>query len=293
MVDGNMTGLVAAAFAAGMVATVNPCGFAMLPAYLGYILGDRGSGRGSALVVGGAVSSGFVAVFVVSGVLVASGLRAIVTWIPWMALVVGIGLVVAGIAGLRGTYLFARLPGVRRTTRDRSLKGLIGFGASYGLASLSCTLPIFLSLVAGTVATGSVAESALVFTAYGLGMSLVVIALTLTVAAGRGRLAAAIRPLAARLNTVSGWVMIVAGLFIVWYWATVLIGGAASLGVNPVARFVENVASDIANFVAANPVLVGVGTLALAGAGWFVISRWTRPAEVEPEHGTRLRQSRG
>ena len=30
---------LALAFTAGMVATVNPCGFAMLPAYLSYFLG--------------------------------------------------------------------------------------------------------------------------------------------------------------------------------------------------------------------------------------------------------------
>ena len=32
-------GLFAYAFTTGMLATVNPCGFAMLPAYLSYFLG--------------------------------------------------------------------------------------------------------------------------------------------------------------------------------------------------------------------------------------------------------------
>ena len=35
---------LALAFAAGLVATVNPCGFAMLPAYLSYFMG-RGSSK--------------------------------------------------------------------------------------------------------------------------------------------------------------------------------------------------------------------------------------------------------
>lgn len=286
-----MTGLIAAAFAAGMVATVNPCGFAMLPAYLGFILGDRGSGRGSALVVGASVSTGFVAVFVVSGVLIASGLRAIVSWIPWMALVVGVGLATAGVASLGGKYLFVRLPGVKRSTRDRSVNGLLVFGASYGLASLSCTLPIFLSLIAGTVATGSFGESVFVFGAYGLGMSLVVIVLTLIVAAGRDRLLGSIRPLSARLNIISAWVMIVAGTFIVWYWATVLIGGASNLGANPVIRFVENLAADVANLVAANPILAGAGALAVGGALWVVSHSVTKPTEAEPDQAARLGRS--
>lgn len=265
-----MTGLAAAAFAAGMVATVNPCGFAMLPAYLGFILDDRGSNRRSALIVGAAVSAGFVAVFAFSGVLIASGLRAIVNWIPWMALLVGAGLIAAGIATLRGKYLFSRLPGVKRTTRDRSLQGLVGFGASFGIASLSCTLPIFLSLVAGTLATASQIESLLVFTTYGLGMSLVVIVLTMVVAAGRDRLVAKIRPLSPRLNTISGWIMIVAGVFVLWYWITVLAGGASDLGSNPVVRVIEEFTANIANVVAAGPIMVGVGALVLGLALWFV-----------------------
>ena len=34
-----MTAALTLAFSAGMVATLNPCGFAMLPAYLSYFMG--------------------------------------------------------------------------------------------------------------------------------------------------------------------------------------------------------------------------------------------------------------
>jgi cytochrome c-type biogenesis protein len=265
-----VTGLIAASFAAGMVATVNPCGFAMLPAYLGLIIGERGSGRWPALLIGAAVSSGFVIVFVVSGVLIGSGLRAIVTWIPWMALAVGVGLVAAGAAELRGAHLFARIPGVRRSSRNRSFLGLVGFGASYGVASLSCTLPIFLILIAGTIATGTVGESIAVFAAYGAGMSLVVIVLTLALTAGRDGALRAFRPVAARLGTISGWVMVIAGAFIVWYWATVLTQGAADLGANPAIRIIENLTADVAGFVSAEPTLAVVGAVGLGLTLWIV-----------------------
>lgn len=257
-----------------MVATVNPCGFAMLPAYLGLIVGDREGRRGSALLVGVAVSVGFVAVFLIAGLLVGSGLRVVVSWIPWLAGVVGLGLIAAGIAELRGVHAFARFPGVKRASRDRSLLGLVGFGASYGVASLSCTLPIFLSLVAGTVATGSLGESIAVFAVYGAGMSLVVIVLTLTLAAGRDQILRRVRPMAARLGTISGWIMIIAGAFIVWYWATVLVGGAAELGSNPITRFIESLTADIAGFVSANSLLTALGVLMFGSVAWRLI----RPA---------------
>ena len=57
------------AFAAGMVSTVNPCGFAMLPAYLGLYIGSNDAKMvastavqklAQALLVGLVVTSGFV-----------------------------------------------------------------------------------------------------------------------------------------------------------------------------------------------------------------------------------------
>ena len=65
---------ISLSFARGMLAAVNPCGFVLLPTYLLYFLGisntngvvQRGS-LGRAFAVGGAVSSGFLVVFVVIG----------------------------------------------------------------------------------------------------------------------------------------------------------------------------------------------------------------------------------
>lgn len=268
-----MTALLAAAFAAGMVATVNPCGFAMLPAYLGLFIGDKGPSRGSALIVGGAVSIGFVAVFVVAGLLVATGVRAVIGWIPWLAAVVGVGLIVVGVAELRGIHVFSRLPGVRRAPRDGSFLGLVGFGASYGIASLSCTLPIFLSLIAGAVAGRSFVESLSVFIAYGAGMSLVVIVLTVALAVGRDRVLRTIRPLAAHLGTISGWVLILAGGFIVWYWATVLASGGTTLGANPVVRIIERLTAGATGLVAADPLLAAIAIAGLGIVGWLLARR--------------------
>ena len=65
-----MTGsAVSFAFVAGTVATVNPCGFALLPAYLARRVGAEDGSRRSvdavsrALVVGGVTTAGFMLVF--------------------------------------------------------------------------------------------------------------------------------------------------------------------------------------------------------------------------------------
>lgn len=101
---------LALAFSAGMVATVNPCGFALLPAYLTYFLGldpagsdattDSADARRAnpspvlrALVVSAAVTAGFLVVFGVMGLAWSSVSSVIGRRLPWFTLVIGIGLV--------------------------------------------------------------------------------------------------------------------------------------------------------------------------------------------------------
>ncbi len=86
------------AFGAGMVAAVNPCGFAMLPAYLSLYLGSREAGFGKrpalgrvfrAVLIGGVVSMGFVLLFSMAGVIVAAGGSVIMEAMPWFGVVIG------------------------------------------------------------------------------------------------------------------------------------------------------------------------------------------------------------
>ena len=260
-----MTALLSAAFAAGMVSTVNPCGFAMLPAYLGYFLGEGpGRTRRHVGLVAGAVSSGFLVVFTAAGLLVGVGVRAVVTAIPWLALAVGIGLVVVGVAQLLGTRLLPYLPGPGRARQDLSLRGMFVFGVSYAVASLSCTLPIFLSLVGGVVAARTLPEAMLAFVAYGLGMATVVSGITAFVAVGRRSVIERVRPLARRMDAIAGWTMTIAGSFIVWYWATVLTSGAVALSAHRAVRWIDQASAWVTGIVGRNAIPVAVVLLVSA-----------------------------
>src|SRR5918911_5268793 len=86
------------AFAAGMVAAVNPCGFAMLPAYLSLYLGTEESGFSErsaasralrALAVGCVVSSGFVALFGLAGAVISAGGTVLIGAMPVLGVLVG------------------------------------------------------------------------------------------------------------------------------------------------------------------------------------------------------------
>ncbi|CAN5790542.1 hypothetical protein BH23ACT5_BH23ACT5_22310 [soil metagenome] len=254
-----MTTLLIAAFAAGMVSTFNPCGFAMLPAYLGIFLGEGSHRRLTRIgTVAFSVAGGFLVVFTVAGVLIGIGIRAVVGALPWMALVVGLGLVVFGVAQLLGKRLLPYLRGPGRVRKSGSPAGMFVFGVSYAVASLSCTLPIFLSLVTGAIASGSLGQAVLTFVAYGGGMAVVVVGLTLAVAGGRRAIVDRMRPLASRLDQISGWIMLVAGGFIVWYWATILSSGAVALGSNRLVRLVDEWSSAVTRFIASRPLVIGL-----------------------------------
>jgi cytochrome c biogenesis protein CcdA len=286
-----MTALLATAFTAGLVSTVNPCGFAMLPAYLGYFIGlddqnvDRPAALRRALVIGGVVSAGFLVVFGITGAIIVAGLRSVATYIPWVALVVGVGLIILGVALLRGYYLNVRLPQVKSVRRERKYGAIFMFGVSYALASLSCTLPIFLSLVAGTFTQSSFFGGFAAFLAYGAGMSLVLLGITLAMALGKDSLVKRLRSASKHVNRISGVVLILAGGFIVWYWATVLLSGADALSANGPVRFIDNLSSSVTSAVAANPLVTVLVLLSVIGAGATIafVRRPTGEAEAEAD----------
>ena len=254
MLNGAGLGL---AFTAGLVATVNPCGFAMLPAYISYFMGsetDEPLSRPAALTrgfgVGAAVSLGFLAVFGLAGVLLTIGLQSLTDVLPWLALIIGVGLIILGIAVMRGFYLNARLPGIRGSTKERSLKSLFLFGVSYAVASLSCTLPVFLSLVPVTLSQQSLLGGVATFLAYGLGMSTVLIFLTLALSLGRTSIVQWMRSSARYVQTVSGAILVVAGVFITWYWSTILSRGATDAGTNGLVRWVDELSGTLTRLFA-------------------------------------------
>jgi cytochrome c-type biogenesis protein len=213
------------AFTAGMVATVNPCGFAMLPAYLSYFLGldDRSesprAGVLRALAVGLSVSAGFLAVFFLLSVPFAGLRRA--PWfgssLPWITVVVGLALAVLGAAMVRGFEPSVRLPRMSRGTGSRELPTMFVFGVSYAVSSLSCTIPLFIGLVAGSLTGADPAGGVAAFVAYGSGMALVLMALTLTMALARQGLVRALRRVLPYVNRIAGALLVLAGAYVAYF----------------------------------------------------------------------------
>lgn len=213
----------ARSFALGMVALINPCGFALLPAYLGFFLGldddDAGESRIVALnraqVVGLSLSLGFLAVFGILGLAFAGALTAIAPVLRYITLGMGLLLVVLGFAMLRGFQPMLRLPKLERGTGSRSAASMFVFGVSYAVASLSCTIGLFLSAVPtdGTSFAGRLGA----FMSYGLGMGLLATVLTLAVAFGKKGIVGNMRSILPKINLISAVVLVIVGAYVALY----------------------------------------------------------------------------
>ncbi len=250
------------AFAAGLVATVNPCGFAMLPAYLSYFMGlddddeFNNPGLGQALKVGAIVSVGFLVVFGTTGLLINAGVRSIIDWIPYVALAVGVLMIILGIAMLRGLEINIGFLKTGRGASARDNKSVFTFGVSYALASLSCTLPVFLSVVVGSLASASFVSGLATYVAYAAGMSVVLIALTIAVAMAKLGLVRRLRSALPYVQRVSAGFLIVAGAYITWFWFDDLSSDAGEQ--SQAAGIVDRWSATLTNWIGDNSELVGL-----------------------------------
>ena len=278
---------LAFAFSAGLFSTINPCGFAMLPAYLSYFLGveakaddtDARTGLIRALWTGGTVSAGFLLVFGVVGILLTAGLNGVQDVVPWVTIVIGAGLVVLGVAMLRGFQLALALPKLNKGGKERSARSMFLFGISYAVASLSCALPLFLVVVPQAVDVSSGIAS---FVAYAAGMTVVLVALTVSMAMARQGLLQWLRKAMRYVDKVAGVLLIVAGLYTMYFWIFDLTTDAGTdTGRGPIT-FVETLAADVQTWVNnQGPSRIGL-VLAVFVAG-VTIAVLARPAPPQQD----------
>lgn len=216
----------ALALAAGLLAAVNPCGFALLPAYLSFLVldedrdsaGGRGRAVGRALTLTGAMTVGFVAVFGAFGLLAAPAADVVARHLPWVSIAIGVILAVAGgwlLAGRQLPALGLKMAAGSQVTRRFGSMAL--FGASYAIASLGCTIGPFLAVVVAGFRTDSVAAGVGLFVAYAAGMALIVGAVALAVALTRVSLVQRLRRAAPLISRAAGVLLLLAGAYVAWY----------------------------------------------------------------------------
>ena len=248
--DQNLVGL---AFVAGMVAAFNPCGFAMLPAYLTLVIDPQGGSQltavGRALAATAAMALGFLAVFGSFGLLTVSVASTVQQYLPYVTLLIGVTLVGLGIWFLSGREL--RMPNLAggRWAPTARLGSMFGYGVGYAIASLSCTIGPFLAVTGSSLRSGSPAQGVLVYLAYAAGIALVVGVLAVAVALASSSMVDRMRTVLPYVSRISGVILIVVGLYVAYY------------GFYEIRLFTANGSAD-------DPVVAGAGRLQRALAGW-------------------------
>ncbi|MGB6108878.1 MAG: cytochrome c biogenesis CcdA family protein [Mycobacterium sp.] len=250
--DQNLVGL---AFVAGMVAAFNPCGFAMLPAYLTLVIDPQNNGQLTAvrraLAATASMALGFLVVFGSFGLLTVSVASTVQRYLPYVTLAIGAILFVMGIWLLSGREL--RVPnlvgGSGRWAPTARLGSMFGYGVGYAIASLSCTIGPFLAVTGTSLRRGSPAQGVLVYLAYAAGIALVVGVLAVAVALASSSMVDRMRAVLPYVNRVSGLILVVVGLYVGYY------------GLYEIRLFTAGGSAD-------DPVISAAGRLQRVLAGW-------------------------
>jgi cytochrome c biogenesis protein CcdA len=214
------------AFAAGMVASVNPCGALMLPSYVFFQLGADDEASVStaervlkALQLAIATTAGFVVIFGLVGVLVSVGGRWLTDFFPFAGLIVGLVMVGLGVWLLISHRSLGVLAASRvSVTPERSLANMFLFGIAYAISSLSCTLPIFLVVVGSALTAGGWTTSLAQFMGYALGMGAVMAAVSVGTSLFRRAVERWLRRLMPYVHRVSALFLVGAGIYLIYYW---------------------------------------------------------------------------
>jgi cytochrome c-type biogenesis protein len=136
------------AFVIGMASAVNPCGFALLPTYLGLYLVTSAVDRRAwsaqlrrALLVSLTMTASFVLLFGAAGLVLDVAGAMVGSLLPWLSIGLGVVLVLAGGRLIAGKTLSAQSAERLRdslgsASREVGLRGYAAYGLAFALNSL-------------------------------------------------------------------------------------------------------------------------------------------------------------
>ncbi len=222
--------LTSLAFSAGLVSFLNPCGFALLPVYITYYFKNEGLEKSNVfrkifagLMLGLIVSLGFIAVFSLIGILVNYIGRGILKYVGWFDLFIGMLLVTIGfiyLFNLNVKISLRNLTNFGEKLKSNKLKNKYAsfffYGIGFALASLGCTLPIFLLVVTNALKASGFFDSIIIFLIYAAGMSLFMISFSIAVALSKTIMERILMKFMPYINKLGSVVVIIAGAYLIY-----------------------------------------------------------------------------
>lgn len=233
------TFLVAFSFAAGAATFFSPCSVGLFPAYIGFFLSlEEGRGERRALTDGGSparrpvrkalsgvrlgliASLGFLLLFLAAGAFVSLvGVRFLGPYLRWISIGIGVAIIALGWLQWAGKGLGISLP--LKGPTNRTAFSIFAFGIGYALASLGCTLPVFLATLFASLAAAGPWGTMLVLAAYGAGMGLVMVVISASLAVSEEAAKTYVQRLVPLIKRASSLLLMLAGAVIVYFYAVV------------------------------------------------------------------------
>ncbi len=248
--------LFSLALLAGALAVFNPCGFVLLPAYLTSLIlsGDPGERKAAmylrAIRFSLGMTVGFVLVFGSFALVVAPVASSLQKFLPIITIILGIALVGLAIPLILGKVFFFKKLANPNIAPSKNWLSQVGYGLTFALISLSCTIGPFLGISAAAIGTRSPIKIISIFITYALGMGIIVLTLALFVAAANTKVFAAIRNSQSLIGRLSGVFLLFVASYQIWYgyYAIRIFSGQAVS--DPIIGFATGIQSKVTQIVA-------------------------------------------
>ncbi len=171
-------------FAAGVFATFNPCGFAMLPAYMTMLISSHRESEslpklvGKALQFAALMTLGIVTIFALFAVVIFPISTSIQAYLPIATITIGVLLIAVGVATLSGRSPYLKKLWSPNTAPSTRLKSLYLYGVTFALGSISCTIGPLLAATSKALEL-TFLESLRIYLIYATGISVTIAILAL------------------------------------------------------------------------------------------------------------------
>jgi len=262
-------------FSLGIVTAINPCGFAMLPTWLGYFIGKDTADKQArpeqvirGLWVSLTLTATFVGVFGFLGFVISHLVNeeTIAQKTPWITVALGILLIPYGFSLLfkKNKKLFPSFN--RRGPKSNEMFSVIGFGISYAIVSVGCSAPLFLLQISGSFSREGIIQGTIIFLAYALGFGAVVTVTTLSLALARGGIVRNLRKLLPYIDQIGALALLTGGAYLCIYGIyEIRTLNSPGSGANPIVEKISELQSHLTIWISE------VGGLEIGLALWLTV----------------------
>ncbi len=219
--------LISLAFSAGILSFLSPCSVGMIPAYIGFYIKSNEDKSWKKIYLGLfrgiALALGFSTIFIIFAIIIFVFGNIIINVIPVITVFIGIIIICLGISTLinRGLSLniFHQFQSDvdKKVKKNNNILSIYLFGLLYGLVSLGCSFPLFISVVLSTFIEKNYFNTIVVGLSYLAGVFLISLLLSFLLAVSNTFIEDKLFRYRKFVNKIAGVIMILAGLYIIYY----------------------------------------------------------------------------